>query len=358
MAGRGSRAFARPLQSLLVTGAFGQLTDAELLNRFIERTGAEAAFETLVLRHGPAVMQACRRILGDSHDAEDAVQATFLVLARRADSIARPHELGGWLGGVARRIARKARVADARRRRHEQRLAERARRHEPRGLDVWDLLRKEITRLPEALRDAVALCYLEEMSYALAARRLEVSEGTIRGRLVKARRMLCARLARNGEMLSVGCTPTRSIATEHSRGAVPCSLVAATARAAIQVVAARGQAHGVSTGVIRFMEGVLSMTFVSRVKMASMVLAACGIAIAGAAALASKSAGTEIQGAAQCGAPGSADGARRCRCHRRSKRRGERCLQSERDDPRGGRRSISVQIRQPVEAGRDSNGAS
>ena len=125
MAGHLSRGYVRPLQSLLVTGTFGQLTDAELLDRFIERSDAEAAFETLVLRHGPAVMQACRRILGDSHDAEDAVQATFLVLARRTASISRPDALAGWLGGVARRIARKARVANARRQRHEQQLAER-----------------------------------------------------------------------------------------------------------------------------------------------------------------------------------------------------------------------------------------
>ena len=104
-------------RALLVTGAFGQLTDEELLDRFIERSDAEAAFETLVLRHGPAVMQACRRILGDSHDAEDAFQATFLVLARRQPRSVGRSALGGWLGGVARRIARKARVANARRRR-------------------------------------------------------------------------------------------------------------------------------------------------------------------------------------------------------------------------------------------------
>jgi RNA polymerase sigma factor (sigma-70 family) len=295
MAGRVSRAYVRPLQSLLVTGAFGQLTDAELLNRSIERADADAAFETLVLRHGPAVMQACRRILGDSHDAEDAFQATFLVLARRAGSISHPDALAGWLLGVARRIARKSRVAKARRRRHEQRLAERTCRDEPPGLDFWELLREEINRLPDALRDVVALCYLEEMSYALAARRLGVTEGTVRGRLVKARRMLRARLARTGEVATVGSARARSIALGRSRGAVPCSLVAATTRAAIKVAAGRGPSHGVSTEVIRLMEGVLSMTILSRVKLAATMLAACGIGIAGAAALASKPAGCEVQ---------------------------------------------------------------
>ncbi len=295
MAGRVSRAYGRPLQSLLVTGGLGQLTDAELLNRSIERADADAAFETLVLRHGPAVMQACRRILGDSHDAEDAFQATFLVLARRAGSISRPDALAGWLGGVARRIARKARVANARRRRHEQRLAQRTSAPAAPGVAVQEELREEIDRLPVALRDPVVLCYLEEMSYDLAARRLEVTTGTIRGRLAKARRLLRARLARKGEIVTVRCAPRRSVDLEHPRRAVPCSLVAATTRAAIRIAAGRVEANSVSLGVGRLMEGVLSMTFVSRVNIAAMLLVAFSIAIAGAAALASKSLGTEIQ---------------------------------------------------------------
>ena len=141
------------------------------------------------------------------------------------------------------------------------------------------------------------------MSYDLAARRLEVTTGTIRGRLAKARRLLRARLARKGEIPTVRSAPRRSVGLEHSRRAVPCSLVAAITRAAIKVAAGRVEAHGVSMGVTRLMEGVLSMTFLSRMKMAAMVLAACGIAIAAAAALASKSAGTEIQGAAGSSEP-------------------------------------------------------
>ena len=306
MAGRVFRAYVRPLESLLVTGAFGQLTDAELLNRCIERVDADAAFETLVLRHGPAVMQACRRILGDSHDAEDAFQATFLVLARRAGSISRPDALAGWLGGVARRIARKARVAKARRRRHETRLVQRPSCVAAPGLDVQDALRHEIDRLPLALRDPVILCYLEEMSYALAAQRLEVTTATIRGRLAKARRLLRTRLARRGDIETLRCGPTRSVDLEHSRRAVPCSLVASTTRAAIQVAAGRVAARGVPAGVVQLMEGVLSMTYVSRLKIAALVLAACGLAIAGAAALTSKSAGTEIQGAVGSSEPPAA----------------------------------------------------
>src|SRR5271165_1308717 len=126
MAGVSLRRVSRPLQSLLVQGTLGQLTDVELLERFTRRDEAEDAFETLVVRHGPAVLKVCRKILGSSHDAEDAFQATFLVLARRAHSIASPQALGFWLQGVARRVAHKARVANARRRCHERKMAEEA----------------------------------------------------------------------------------------------------------------------------------------------------------------------------------------------------------------------------------------
>ena len=169
MVGVLSRRFVRPLQGLLVRGTLGQLTDVELLERFAQRDDAEVAFETLVLRHGPAVMRVCRSILGDSHDAEDAFQATFLVLARRGRSIGRPLALGGWLQGVARRVAQKARVADSRRRARERRLAEARCPSSTLGQDENSSLHDEIDRLPESLRAAVVLCYLEEWSGWLIA---------------------------------------------------------------------------------------------------------------------------------------------------------------------------------------------
>ena len=144
------------------------------------------------------------------------------------------------------------------------------------------------------------------MSYDLAVRRLEVTTGTIRGRLAKARKLLRTRLARKGEIATARCARARSVDLEPSQRPVPCSLVAAITRAAINVAAGRVEAHGVSTGVTRLMEGVLSMTYVSRVKMAAMALAAFSIAIAGTAGLASRSAGIEIQGAAGTSAPPSA----------------------------------------------------
>ncbi len=105
-----------PLGTLFACGSLGGKTDAELLDIFASGEAPEAAFETLVVRHGPGVLRACRRVLPDSNDAEDVFQATFLVLARRASSrsIGRPGSLGPWLHGVALRVARKARVAAAR----------------------------------------------------------------------------------------------------------------------------------------------------------------------------------------------------------------------------------------------------
>jgi len=108
-------------------GTFAGLTDAQLLERFAARhgDGAEPAFEALVERHGPMVFRVCRGVLRDEHAAEDAFQATFLVLARKARSLWVKDSLGSWLHGVAHRVATRARSDAARRRRHELRLAER-----------------------------------------------------------------------------------------------------------------------------------------------------------------------------------------------------------------------------------------
>ena len=127
MVGVSSGVRLRQLGTLFDRGTIGGKTDAELLDLFAQGDAAEMAFETLVARHGPDVLRACRRILSDPNDADDAFQATFLVLARRASSgsIGRPESLGPWLYGAALRVARKARVAAARRRRHEQRVAAR-----------------------------------------------------------------------------------------------------------------------------------------------------------------------------------------------------------------------------------------
>ncbi len=171
MAG-GPSALTRHIHRLWDLGTFAGLSDAQLLARFLDRheEGAELAFEILVERHGPMVFRVCRALLRDEHSAEDAFQATFLVLARKARSLWVKDSLGGWLHGVAHRVASRAKSDAARRRRHERRLAEaRGPAREilpdnPRA-DAATVLSEEIDRLPEALRAPVVLCYLEAMSY-------------------------------------------------------------------------------------------------------------------------------------------------------------------------------------------------
>ncbi len=196
MVGMKSRGVIGLVQGLLARGALGHLSDAQILEQFcLNRSDANLAFETLVLRHGPSVLRICRRLLGDRGEADDAFQATFLVLARRAGSL-HPHDsLGPWLQGVARRIAMKARTAAIRRRFHEQRSAVpivfdpgEAR------FDIDQPLREAVDRLPEQLRAPILLCYFERMTYKSAAVTLGIPEATVRGRLVKARDLLRQRL--------------------------------------------------------------------------------------------------------------------------------------------------------------------
>ena len=177
----------------------------QLLARFAagHEDGAELAFEALVERHGPMVFRVCRGVLRDEHAAEDAFQATFLVLARKARSLWVKDSLASWLHGVAHRVAARARSDAARRRRHEQQLAEargpalEVMPDHPRS-EAWAILSEEIARLPETYRAPVVLCYLEAMSYQAAAASLGVTEDTVRGRLARARERLRKSLARRG----------------------------------------------------------------------------------------------------------------------------------------------------------------
>ncbi len=278
----------RQLGTLFTRGAIGHKTDAELLDLFARRDDREEAFEALVMRHGPSVLRACRRVLADPNDAEDAFQATFLILAHRAGSgsIGHPEALGSWLYGVALRVARKARVAAARRRRHEQQFAGRLDGDCEDRHDITSALREEIDGLPESLRRPVVLCYLEEMTYRSAARLLRVSEGTIRGRLAKARGLLRIRLSRK-----TGVAPARpreaSESQLHAIG-VPPALISATIRSARTLTPGGVSSLGISAAVAELMEGVLTMMLVTRWMVGAVVVATLGLAAAGGIALAAK----------------------------------------------------------------------
>jgi RNA polymerase sigma factor (sigma-70 family) len=176
--------------------------DGELLRRFVSGN-EESAFAELVRRNGPLVLGVCRRVLRDEHAAEDAFQATFLVLARRARRLGGEGSLAGWLHAVAWRTARQARRAEERRRRHERQ----AKQPGPAGDglawgEVRGLIDAELMRLPERYRAAVVLCCLEDLPQAEAARRLGCSVGVLRGRLDRGRAVLRRRLGERGVSLA------------------------------------------------------------------------------------------------------------------------------------------------------------
>jgi RNA polymerase sigma factor (sigma-70 family) len=180
-------------------------SDIDLLDRFVDQRD-EDAFTALLQRHGPMVWSVCRRVLDCSEDAQDAFQATFLVLLRKASTIARGAQLGNWLYGVACRTAARARVEAARRRRHERSAAVRlvvAPADEVMWRDLRPLLDDEIRRLPNRYRAPFVLCYLSGFTNREAAEQLGCPEGTVQSRLAWARRQLRDRLSRRGVTLSL-----------------------------------------------------------------------------------------------------------------------------------------------------------
>ncbi len=191
------------VQSLFEIGAIGGLTDRQLIERFVERTGEESelAFEVLVGRHGSMVHQICRSILDDPNDADDAFQATFLVMATRADSLNIRDSLGPWLNEVARRTAACARAVARRRRRHELAASNEARQISCPTFgqhDLAQILEDEVKRIPERYRIAVTVCLVDGLTHRQAAERLNWRIGTVQSRLARGRELLRRRLTRRG----------------------------------------------------------------------------------------------------------------------------------------------------------------
>jgi RNA polymerase sigma factor (sigma-70 family) len=250
------------------------MTDGQLLGQFVTHRD-EAAFEALVRRHGPMVLGVCRRLLRDPHDAEDAFQATFLVLAQKAASVSPREMVGNWLYGVAHTTAIRARAADARRRVRERQVADmpepQAVQEEPRD-ELTQLLDEELARLPDKYRMAVVLCDLEGRARREVARQLKVPEGTLSSRLTTARRMLARRLGRRGMAISGGAL---ALAISHGAASccVPASLVLSTVKAA--TLAAAGPtavASLVSAKVFALTEGVMRTMLLTKLKIVSAML--------------------------------------------------------------------------------------
>jgi RNA polymerase sigma factor (sigma-70 family) len=247
------------------------LTDGQLVERYL-RQRDESAFAALVQRHGPMVWGVCRRTLAQDQDAEDAFQATFLVLVRKAASV-RPRELvGSWLHGVAHRVALCVRRGRLRRGRHERQVAAMP---EPTLADdavrreLQVLLDAELARLPQKYRTAIVLCDLAGRTRKEVARQLGIPEGTLSGWLSRGRALLARRLTRSG--LAVSAAALFEPAT-----AAPVSVVATTVRLAT------GPAALVPARVSALVEGVLKTMLITKLKLATVMLAA--IVLLGAAA--------------------------------------------------------------------------
>ena len=235
----------RQIGSLFDGGSVAGLSDRQLLERFVARRdpAGEAAFAALVTRHGPMVLGVCRQLLGDRHHAEDAFQAVFLVLARKAGSIRDPDLLGNWLYGVALRTSRKARVRlgpPSQGRGGPLDEASRSRtRPSPADQPAIDreqaeALHDEIDRLPGAFRLPVVLCYFEGLTLDEAARRLRCPAGTLRSRLARARDKLRRGLTRRGVVLPAAALAAVLDARSAS-ASVSSPLCDITTRAAIEL---------------------------------------------------------------------------------------------------------------------------
>jgi RNA polymerase sigma factor (sigma-70 family) len=258
-----------------------ELPDRDLLQRFRTQHD-QAAFHTLLRRHGPTVLDVCRSVLGDGPDAEDAFQATFLVLAQKAGSIRKGASLGSWLHGVAYRSALKARAQSAARQKHEARVPPRQ------AVEADDLSWREVRQalhealggVPERYREPLVLCYLAGATQRRAAARLGLAERTLRERLERGRELLRASLVRRGlgpaAVLAVAAWPAAKVSA-----AVPPALADSTVKAATGLAAGGPAASVVSAKVAALTEGVLKTMFLSKLKVATAALLVTGLLVGG-----------------------------------------------------------------------------
>jgi RNA polymerase sigma factor (sigma-70 family) len=273
----------RQLATLFNEGVTDTLADGQLLEQFATRRGetSERAFAILVERHGSVVMRLCRSVLRDEHDAQDAFQATFLVLARRADSLWVRDSLGPWLYSVAYRVAACARAAAIRRRRHEQRHAELsagrlAVYQNDAQADVEAVVHEEIDRLPERYRAPLVLCDLEGCSHEQAARHLGLPIGTVKSRQARGRERLQTRLKRRGLGPSAALLPGGALTPALQ---VPAALTRAT------VNLAKIWAGADAARIAVLANEVLRVMFLQKLKLFVLPLALLALAAAGAGSL-------------------------------------------------------------------------
>ncbi len=255
------------------------MTDARLVGCYVQ-DGDDAAFSGLVRRHGLLVWEVCMRVLRDHHDAEDAFQATFMVLAQ-SPFVASTEMLANWLYGVANRSALKVKAARARRQRRERQVTDMP---QPLSMDrenssdLASVLDRELCRLPDKYRVAIVLCDLEGKSRQAAARELGIPEGTVASRLARAHDLLAKRLTGRGFTLSAsGLAATLTV---KASACVPDTVISTTIKAATLLAA--GQAAGaVSAPVVALTQGVLRAMFIGKIVRITAVVLVLGAAAGG-----------------------------------------------------------------------------
>ena len=272
----------KEVRTLFDFGVAAHSSDRQLLDRFLTggHADAEAAFTLLVERHGPMVWYVCRQVLDDLHDGQDAFQATFLVLLRRAGSIRKRDSLASWLFGVAMRISRRARLAAIARRFHERTAAELA--TSPvmatdGASDRQTVLHEEIARLPERYREPIVLCHLEGLSTAIAAQRLACAQGTILSRLARGRERLRRQLTQRG-LAEPACLLAAPFVPPDAAVNPPVSLV----KSAVQCAVRGGEgktawATILTPSVAVLTEATLRALSMTRIKFVAAVLATAGV---------------------------------------------------------------------------------
>ncbi len=282
----------KQIETLFQAGTAGGLSDGLLLERFLQGRdeSAEAAFAALVDRHGAMVLRVCRQVLGDEHDAQDASQATFLVLARRAGSIGRRESVASWLHGVALRVAARARLAASRRRARERRGGEMMAARLGIGNtsddrtdeERWSRLHDELGRLPESFRTPIILCYLEGLTQEQAAAQLRCPLGTIQSRLARGRAKLKTRLEKRGADYSA-CLLTELALAVRQHAAAPQAWAEATVRLAMRFARADGSGiAGAASAALA--EEVLRVMALAKLKVAAGIALMTALLVSGAAA--------------------------------------------------------------------------
>ncbi len=253
-------------------------SDEQLLHAFTAQRD-DSAFAALVRRYGPLVLGVCRRVLRHTQDAEDAFQATFLLLSRNAATLRKKTALASWLHGAAYRLALAAKRAAARRRKHEGQAPTRPSADPAEELswsEVRALLDEEIARLPEIYRSVFVLCCLDNVSREEAARRLDLKEGTISSRLTAARKRLALRLARRGVELTA--VLAASMLATQPTAALPLALMTKTIKTVLAAATGEGAAGAVSIAVAELVQSGAAVAALSKAKTATALLLIAALA--------------------------------------------------------------------------------